>query len=205
MFVGAFEHPACHGGARVGDCRDSLEIRVLEIGMAFQGEQTSIRGAQPAPHWRGGLAIGPTARISRRNRSWLHGRRSWRSWRAASGRAAPRRRSMLFAASVHHRSSSLMTPNVRDLRRPRKSVRFPSPPEPFQLISGDHSSFQPRLTELEQMMTDIRERMAHVESGLLHLATKNDVTTLESTLLKWFIGTAIALTGCVFAAARLVH
>lgn len=98
-----------------------------------------------------------------------------------------------------------MTPNVRDLRRPRKSVRFPGPPEPFQVISGDHSSFQPRLTELEQMMTDIRERMAHVEAGLLHLATKNDVTTLESTLLKWFIGTAIALTGFVFAAARLVH
>jgi len=55
------------------------------------------------------------------------------------------------------------------------------------------------------MMTDIRERMARVEAGLLHLATKNDVTTLESTLLKWFIGTAIALTGFVFAAARLVH
>lgn len=55
------------------------------------------------------------------------------------------------------------------------------------------------------MTTDIRERMAHVESGLLHLATKNDVTTLESTLLKWFIGTAIALTGLVFATARLLH
>ncbi len=54
------------------------------------------------------------------------------------------------------------------------------------------------------MTTDIRERVAHVETGLLHLATKHDVTTLESTLLKWFIGTAIALTGFVFAAARLV-
>ncbi|WP_199189428.1 hypothetical protein [Trinickia dabaoshanensis] len=55
------------------------------------------------------------------------------------------------------------------------------------------------------MTTDIRERMAHVEAGLFHLATKNDVTTLESTLLKWFIGTAIALTGLVFATARLLH
>ncbi len=55
------------------------------------------------------------------------------------------------------------------------------------------------------MTTDIRERMAHIEAGFVHVATKNDVATLESTLLKWFIGTAIALTGLVFATARLVH
>jgi hypothetical protein len=54
-------------------------------------------------------------------------------------------------------------------------------------------------------MTDIRERLARVEAGLLHLATKNDLATLESTLLKWFIGTALAITGCVFAAAKIAY
>lgn len=98
-----------------------------------------------------------------------------------------------------------MMPNVRDPHRFEKPVRFPGPLDPFHSVSSDHSFLQARLTEQEQMMTDIRERMAHVEAGLLHLATKNDVTTLESTLLKWFIGTAIALTGFAFAAARLVH
>lgn len=94
--------------------------------------------------------------------------------------------------------------NARDLRRPQKTVRFLSSHESIHAPSGDHASFQARLTELEHMTTDIRERVAHVETGLLHLATKHDVTTLESTLLKWFIGTAIALTGFVFAAAKLV-
>lgn len=98
-----------------------------------------------------------------------------------------------------------MMSNARDQRRPQPSVRFPSPPVPLHVHTSDHSSFHARLTELEQMTTDIRERMAHVEAGLFHLATKNDVTTLESTLLKWFIGTAIALTGLVFATARLLH
>lgn len=98
-----------------------------------------------------------------------------------------------------------MMPNARDSRRPQPSVRFPRPIVPFDVLSGDHPSFHARLTELEQMTTDIRERMAHVEAGFLHLATKNDVTILESTLLKWFIGTAIALTGFAFAAAKLLN
>ncbi|HTH76516.1 MAG TPA: hypothetical protein VL635_19145 [Trinickia sp.] len=98
-----------------------------------------------------------------------------------------------------------MMSNALPLHRPQKSVRFSTPQAPFVGFSSDDASFQARLTELEQMTTDIRERMAHVEAGLLHVATKNDVTTLESTLLKWFIGTAIALTGFVFAAARLVQ
>ncbi len=98
-----------------------------------------------------------------------------------------------------------MMPNVRDLRRSQKSVRFSGASAPVHAIISDHSSFHARLTELEQMTTDIRERMAHVEAGFLHLATKNDVTTLESTLLKWFIGTAIALSSFAFAAAKLFH
>ena len=98
-----------------------------------------------------------------------------------------------------------MMPNARDARRPQQFVRFPRPTAPFDIVSGDHSSFHARLTELEQMTTDIRERMAHVEAGFHHLATKNDVTILESTLLKWFIGTAIALTSFAFTAARLFN
>lgn len=98
-----------------------------------------------------------------------------------------------------------MMSNVRDHRRPQPFVRFPNSSVPLQVLTGDHPSFHARLTELEQMTTDIRERIAHVEAGFLHLATKNDVSTLESTLLKWFIGTAIALTGLVFATAKLFH
>ena len=93
--------------------------------------------------------------------------------------------------------------NARATYRPRKSVRFSGPSVPFRLISSDDASFEPPPTELEHMLTDIRERLARVEAGLLHLATKNDLATLESTLLKWFIGTALALTSFVFAAAKI--
>lgn len=118
--------------------------------------------------------------------------------------ALPARAMLCRATSINVRAAIIMS-NAQALRRPQKSVRFPSPHVPSLAFSSDDVSFHARLTELEQMTTDIRERMAHVEAGFLHVATKNDVTTLESTLLKWFIGTAIALTGFVFAAARLVH
>lgn len=36
-------------------------------------------------------------------------------------------------------------------------------------------------------------------------ATKEDLAKMEDTLLKWFIGTAVPLTGIAFAAARFVH
>lgn len=93
--------------------------------------------------------------------------------------------------------------------RPQKTVRFPRPPVPFEVLTGDHSSFNARLTALEHMTTEICERVVHTEALLPHLATKNDITTIEATLLKWFIGTAIgltsAVTGIVFAAAQLFH
>ena len=47
------------------------------------------------------------------------------------------------------------------------------------------------------MTTEICERVVHTEALLPHLATKNDITTIEATLLKWFIGTAIGLTSAV--------
>ena len=93
--------------------------------------------------------------------------------------------------------------------RSQKTVRFPPPPVSFELFTSDHSSFNARLSALEQMTTDICDRVVHVEAMFPHLATKNDITTVEATLLKWFIGTAIALTsvvtGVVFAAAKLFH
>jgi len=36
------------------------------------------------------------------------------------------------------------------------------------------------------------------------LATKADLARMEATLLKWFIGTALAMTGLAFAAAKWV-
>ena len=36
-------------------------------------------------------------------------------------------------------------------------------------------------------------------------ATKEDLVKMEGTLLNWFIGTAVAMSGIAFAAAKFIH
>ena len=71
--------------------------------------------------------------------------------------------------------------------------------------SGEHPGIESRFAEFEKVTTDIRERVARIESCLSHVATKHDVSALETTVLKWFVGTAIALVGVTFAAARVLQ
>jgi hypothetical protein len=71
--------------------------------------------------------------------------------------------------------------------------------------NGQDSAMEARLKALEIANTDARERLARIETKLDHVATKADVSGLESTLLKWFIGTACTLTGLAFAAAKLIN
>ena len=47
--------------------------------------------------------------------------------------------------------------------------------------------------------------MARIETRLDHMATKEDVSKLESTLLRWFIVTAVSLTALAFTAAKFIH
>ena len=58
-------------------------------------------------------------------------------------------------------------------------------------------------------ITELRERMSALEVDLAviksNYATKEDIAKMEGTLLKWFIGTAVALAGIAFAAARFIH
>lgn len=45
-----------------------------------------------------------------------------------------------------------------------------------------------------------------VTDGLAgNCATKADVAQLETTLIKWFLGTATAIAGLAFAAAKMIH
>jgi len=62
-----------------------------------------------------------------------------------------------------------------------------------------------RVLKLEEFAGDARDRLTRIETRLDHMATKEDVSKLESTLLRWFIGTAVSLTARAFAAAKLVH
>lgn len=70
---------------------------------------------------------------------------------------------------------------------------------------GNNGSMETRVKALEDTVVDVRERLARIETRLGHVATSDDVAKVESSLLKWFIATAIALVGLAFAAAKLIH
>jgi hypothetical protein len=81
---------------------------------------------------------------------------------------------------------------------------------------GDDNGLEPRVARLEQFVDECRKdlrsldvRLTRVETltdGIAkNMATKADLAQLESTLLKWFIGTAIAVAGLAFAAAKYFH
>ena len=52
---------------------------------------------------------------------------------------------------------------------------------------------------------EARDRMIRIETRLDHMATKEDMSKLESTLLRWFIVTAASLTALAFTAEKLTH
>jgi hypothetical protein len=99
---------------------------------------------------------------------------------------------------------------------PRGPVDTPNEPD-------DDGDMEPRIVNLEKFVEECRKdlrsidvRLAKVETladGIAkNMATKAELAELkgglaqlEATLLKWFIGTAIALTGLAFGAAKLLH
>ena len=68
-----------------------------------------------------------------------------------------------------------------------------------------------RIDKLEASVEKILERLGVLERNdavmlatMSTFATKTDLAQLESTMLKWFIGTAITLTGLVFAIVKFI-
>lgn len=65
-----------------------------------------------------------------------------------------------------------------------------------------------RVDKLENSMQDVREKLikieVKVESIDKHGATKADLSSMESTLIKWFVATAFALTAITFGIVRFL-
>jgi predicted house-cleaning NTP pyrophosphatase (Maf/HAM1 superfamily) len=66
--------------------------------------------------------------------------------------------------------------------------------------------------ELQSLRRELHEVMAGTEVIASNYASRADVSQvqvqlhqMETTILKWFVVTSIALAGLVFAGARLVH
>ncbi len=60
-----------------------------------------------------------------------------------------------------------------------------------------------RVAALEKSNQDMRDRLVRIEEKVAsvekHGATKHDLSSLESTLIKWFVGTAFAMVGLASA------
>lgn len=70
-------------------------------------------------------------------------------------------------------------------------------------------SVEDRQLKLGSVSEKTLERLSALEIDLAviksNYATKEDITRMEVTLLKWYIATAVALAGIAFAVARFIH
>ena len=69
-----------------------------------------------------------------------------------------------------------------------------------------------RVGRLETGVGEIRVDVAALKATVAQLATKGEIGELksligstESSLIKWFVGTAISCTALAFAAAKLIN
>jgi hypothetical protein len=81
-------------------------------------------------------------------------------------------------------------------------------------MRGELRTIDVRLSRIETILptfatkVDLEAVKADLESVkaiIPMLATKADLAKLESTMLKWFVSTALTLTSSAFAIAKFVH
>jgi len=61
-----------------------------------------------------------------------------------------------------------------------------------------------RLSSFENSVSDIRAQVSGLIATAAHLATKTDVSQVESSLIKWLVGTLLAEAVLTFTIARFV-
>ncbi|HXS92467.1 MAG TPA: hypothetical protein VN705_24125 [Steroidobacteraceae bacterium] len=61
-----------------------------------------------------------------------------------------------------------------------------------------------RLSSVENSVSDIRAQVSGLIATAAHLATKTDVSQVESSLIKWLMGTLLAVAVLTFTIARFV-
>ena len=61
-----------------------------------------------------------------------------------------------------------------------------------------------RLSSVENSVSDIRAQVSGLIATAAHLATKTDVSQVEGSLIKWLVGTLLAVAVLTFTIARFV-
>ena len=61
-----------------------------------------------------------------------------------------------------------------------------------------------RLSNVESSVSDLRAQVNGLVATASHFATKSDVLQMESSLIKWLVGTLLAVAVLTFTIARFV-
>jgi hypothetical protein len=61
-----------------------------------------------------------------------------------------------------------------------------------------------RLGVVESLVAETREDVSAIKATLPHLATKADISSLETKIIRWIVGTTIAVASVAFTIAKFV-
>jgi hypothetical protein len=70
-------------------------------------------------------------------------------------------------------------------------------------MSAIKAAFAHLATKAE--VNDLKADVSAIKTELPHLATKADVNALETRIIRWFVGTTIAVSSVAFTIAKFVH
>lgn len=93
----------------------------------------------------------------------------------------------------------MSAPNVIDFAAALAATRELDPPkrEPIDPTGGGGDDggmdLSDRVGHLETDMKDVRDRLSRIETRMDAFATKSDLSDVKSELIKWVVGTAVAL------------
>jgi len=69
----------------------------------------------------------------------------------------------------------------------------------------EHKSYPDAATRLQLLRAGRVWPLRSILAVIPHLATKADVSALETSIIKWIIATVLGTAGLVFAIAKFVH
>lgn len=68
----------------------------------------------------------------------------------------------------------------------------------------DNDRMEERVKKLENGYQDVRERLVHIETRVEQTATKADLADNKSEMIKWIVGTALAMSAAAITVMTFV-
>jgi hypothetical protein len=70
---------------------------------------------------------------------------------------------------------------------------------------GNVEDILKRLGNMESDVSELKSKVSAILAIVPHLATKADLSALETSIIKWIIATVLATSALAFTIAKLVH